>query len=88
MANSAELGTKGGANVPMGTPMMSPIPHRRPFLDKLRTSALKRRVRLARWLAGMRGRSKAPVNCKYFDADFIIIPGEATGDETRNLQCL
>jgi FkbM family methyltransferase len=65
----------------MGTLVITPIPHRRPFFDKLRTSALKRRVRLARWLARMRGRSKAPVACKYFGADFIVMPGEVIADE-------
>jgi FkbM family methyltransferase len=78
MANSEQ---KGGKDVQMGTLMIAPIPHRRPFLDKLRTSALKRRVRLARWIAGMRGRSKAPVTRKYFDADFVLVPGELISAE-------
>jgi hypothetical protein len=64
---------------PMGTPI-KPIPHRRPFLDRLRTSALKRRVRLARWLGRLQGR-KAPVACRYFGADFIVMPGEVIADE-------
>src|SRR5258706_14274658 len=65
----------------MGTLMITPIPHRRPFFDKLQTSTLKRRVRLARWLARGRGRNGAPVACRYFGADFIVIPGEVIGDE-------
>jgi FkbM family methyltransferase len=65
----------------MLTPIMTAIPHRRPILGKLQTSALKRRVRLARWLAHMRGRSTAPVTCRYFGADFIVMPGEVIADE-------
>ena len=65
----------------MGTLMITPIPHRRPFFDKLQTSTLKRRVRLARWLARVRGRNGAPVACRYFGADFIVMPGEVIGDE-------
>jgi FkbM family methyltransferase len=64
-----------------GDIMITAIPHRRPFLDKLRTSTLKRRLRLARWVARISGRSKAPVTCRYFGADFAIIPGEAIGEE-------
>jgi hypothetical protein len=61
--------------------MITAIPHRRPFLDKLRTSTLKRRLRLARWVARIRGRSKAPVTCRYFGADFTVTPSEAIGEE-------
>jgi FkbM family methyltransferase len=61
--------------------MITAIPHRRPFLGKLGTSILKRRVRLIRWLACMRGYGKAPMECRYFGADFIVMPGEVIGDE-------
>ena len=61
--------------------MLTAIPHQRPFLDKLRTSVLKRRVRLVRWFARMGGHSKAPMTCRYFGADFVVIPGESIGDE-------
>ncbi len=61
--------------------MITAIPHRRPFLGKLQTSVLKRRVRFVRWLAHMRGRSKAPIACRYFGADFVVMPGEVIADE-------
>jgi FkbM family methyltransferase len=61
--------------------MITAIPHRRPFLGKLRTSVLKRHVRLVRWLAHMQGRSKAPIACRYFGADFVVMPGEVIADE-------
>ena len=61
--------------------MITAIPHRRSFLGKLQTSVLKRRVRFVRWLAHMQGRSKAPMACRYFGADFVVMPGEVIADE-------
>jgi FkbM family methyltransferase len=61
--------------------MITAIPHRRPFLGKLQTSVLKRHVRLVRWLAHMQGRSKAPIACRYFGADFVVMPGEVVAFE-------
>src|SRR6266853_1005446 len=61
--------------------MKTAIPHRRPFLGKLRTSVLKRRVRFLRWLARMQGRSKSPEACTYFGANFVVMPGEVIADE-------
>jgi FkbM family methyltransferase len=61
--------------------MIIPIPHRRPFLNKLRTSALKRRIRLSRWIARLRGQHKGPVTCNYFGANFILPPDESVGRE-------
>ena len=65
--------------------MITAIPHRRPFLGKLGTSILKRRVRLIRWLARTRGSGKAPLACRYFGADFIVMPGEVIGDQLMRL---
>ena len=61
---------------------MAPIksPHR-PFLGRLNTSVRKRRYRLSRWLAGVRGRNQAPIVCRYLGAKFRITPGELIGDE-------
>ena len=81
MANLAEFGASGRAGKQMGTLMITPISHRRPFFDKLQTSTLKRRVRLARWVARMRGRNMAPVACRYFGADFIVMPGDVITEE-------
>jgi FkbM family methyltransferase len=65
----------------MRTSSMRTIPHRLPLLAKLRTSALKRRIRVAQWLAHTGRRSKAPITCRYFGADFIVVPGDAIADE-------
>src|SRR5260370_37323057 len=61
--------------------MITAIPHRRPFLGKLQTSVLKRRVRFVRWLAHVQGHSKALMACRYFGADFVVMPGEVIADE-------
>jgi FkbM family methyltransferase len=61
--------------------MVTPLPHRRPFSGKVRTSVLKRRVRFVRWLARLRGRGAAPMTCRYLGADFIVTPGELIADE-------
>jgi FkbM family methyltransferase len=57
------------------------IPQRRPVFDKLRTSALKRHVRLVRWIARMRGHYKTPLRRRYFGADFVVMPDEAIDEE-------
>jgi FkbM family methyltransferase len=61
--------------------MVTIIPHRRPFLGKLRTSVLKRRVRLAWFLARWRRDGGMPMTCRYFGAAFAVGAGELIGDE-------
>ncbi len=61
--------------------MALPIPLRRPLLGKLRTSLLKRRLRVIRWIANARGRHDIAIICRYFGADFGICPGELISDE-------
>jgi FkbM family methyltransferase len=61
--------------------MITAIPHRRPFLGKLQTSVLKRHVRFIRWLSHVQGHSKVPMACRYFGADFVVMPGEVIADE-------
>src|SRR5215467_5005326 len=70
-----------GAMIDMKMALVTPIPHRRPFLAKLRTSAIKRHVRLGLWLARIQGRTNAPKACRYFGADFVVVLGEAIADE-------
>lgn len=60
---------------------LTAIPQRRPVFDKLRTSALKRHVRLVRWIARMRGHYKTPLTRRYFGADFVVMPNEAIDEE-------
>src|SRR5215470_18731962 len=59
--------------------MVVPIPIRRPFLGKFRTSVLKRRYRAIRLVARLLGREGQPIRCRYFGADFTVDPGELIG---------
>ena len=61
--------------------MVVPVPHRRPFFDKLRSSALKRRLLVVCWLARLLGRDKRPITCRYLGAEFSVYPGEAINDD-------
>lgn len=61
--------------------MVLPIPHRRPFLGRLKTSFLKRRFRLNCWMARCLGQKKFAPSCRYFGAKFRIHPGELISDE-------
>lgn len=42
---------------------------------------LKRRLRLIRWMARIRGRGPPPLTCRYFGAAFQVTPGELISDE-------
>jgi FkbM family methyltransferase len=66
------------------SPIITAIPHRRPFLAKLRTSLLKRRINLLRWV---NGHSKDPVEHSYFGANFILWPGELISEEIALKRC-
>jgi FkbM family methyltransferase len=59
-------------------PIIATIPRRRPFLAKLRTSILKHRIQMLRWV---NGHSKDPVEDTYFGATFILWPGELISKE-------
>lgn len=61
--------------------MIVPIPHRRPFLEKLRTSVLKRRLRVRRRIAQWLGAEENAFISRYFGADFRVFPGELVSDE-------
>jgi FkbM family methyltransferase len=67
-----------GALTVLQSPIITTIPRRRPFLAKLRTSILKRRIRMLRWV---NGHSKDPVEDSYFGATFILWPDELISEE-------
>jgi len=62
--------------------MVVPIPHRRSFVGKLRTSILKRRLRLLRWLGRQLGRpDDVAFTCHYFGAKFSVRRGDLISEE-------
>jgi FkbM family methyltransferase len=60
--------------------MSAHIPYRRPFFGKVRTSVLKRRLRLIRGIAKLRGRKDLRVTSRYFGATFRVDPDDIIGD--------
>jgi FkbM family methyltransferase len=66
--------------------MVVPLPHRLPFLVKLRVSVLKRRLRLVRWLGRLRGRKELTIKSRYFGAMFGVRLGEIINDRIATNQ--
>src|SRR4051812_3799262 len=62
--------------------MTAPVPVRRPFAAKFRTSLLKRDLLLRKTLARLARRgSVPPIVRRYFGADFLVFPGELVSEE-------
>jgi len=66
--------------------MVVPLPHRLPFLVKLRVSLLKRRLRLVRWIGRLLDRKELTIKSRYFGAAFRVRLGEIINDRIATNQ--